>query len=130
MTLEAHAFSQGSDITASVGPFTLSAQNPAVVNLARLVNTAYNFPTNQATAIAVTPGMTQIYASASGVSSSSFQQPQYQNSQGTTSPVLDFFETCPIQTIALEVGAAGSQQTGQTTFVTPREQARRPPPLS
>ena len=28
MTLEAHAFSQGSDITSSVGPFTWSAQNP------------------------------------------------------------------------------------------------------
>src|ERR1700736_3357766 len=100
MTLEAHAFSQGSDVTASVGPFTFSAQNPAVVNLAGLVNTAYNFPTNQATAIAFAPGMTQIFASASGVSSSSFHQPQYRNSQGTTSPVLDFFETCPIQSIA------------------------------
>ena len=33
-------------------------------------------------------------------------------------PVLDFFETCPIQTITLEVGLPGSQQTGQTTFVT------------
>ncbi len=116
MTLEAHAFSQGSDVTSSVGPFTFSAQNPSVVNLVGLVNTAYNFTTNQVTAIALTPGMTQIYASASGVSSSSFHQPQYQNSQGT-SPVLDFFETCPIQSITLEVGLPGSQQTGQTTFV-------------
>ena len=80
------------------------------------MNTAYNFTTNQVTAIALTPGMTQIYASASGVSSSSFHQPQYQNAQGT-SPVLDFFETCPIQSITLEVGLPGSQQTGQTTFV-------------
>jgi hypothetical protein len=117
MTVEAHAFSQGTDVTASVGPFTWSAQNPPVVNLNPLVNTAYNFATNQATARAATPGMTQIYASASGVSSSSFQQPPYQNSQGT-SPALDFFETCPIQSIVLEVGATGTQQTGQTTFVT------------
>ena len=117
MTVEAHAFSQGSDITSSVGPFTWSAQNPSVVNLIPLVNTAYNFATNQATAKALTPGMTQIYASASGVSSSSFHQPQYQNSQGA-SPVLDFFETCPIQSITLEVGLAGSQQTSQTSFVT------------
>jgi hypothetical protein len=116
MTLEAHAFSQGSDITSAVGPFTWSAQFPPVVNLVGIVNTAYNFPTNQVTAVAVIPGMTQISASASGVSSSSFQQPQYQNSQGT-SPVLDFFETCPIQSINLEVGLPGSQQTGQTTFV-------------
>jgi hypothetical protein len=116
MTLEAHAFSQGSDITSAVGPFTWSADYPAVVTVTPLVNIAYNFATNQATAMAVTPGMAQIYASASGVSSTSFQQPQYKNSQGT-SPILDFFETCPIQTITLEVGAAGSQQTSQTTFV-------------
>jgi hypothetical protein len=121
MTLEAHAFSQGSDVTASVGPFTFSAQNPSVVNLVGRVNTAYNFVTNQATAIAFTPGMTQIYASASGVSSSFFHQPQYQNSRGT-SPVLDFFETCPIQSITLEVGLPGSQETGQTSFVTSSSQ--------
>jgi hypothetical protein len=120
MTVEAHAFSQGSDITSSVGPFTWSADNLPVVTLTPLVNIAYNFPTNQATAKAVTPGMARIFASASGVSSTSFIQPQYKNSQGTssvTSPVLDFFETCPIQSITLEVGAAGSQQTSQTTFV-------------
>ena len=117
MTVEAHAFSQGTDITSSVGPFTFSATNPSVVNLIPIVDTAYNFPTNQATAKALFPGMTQIYASASGVSSSTFQQPQYQNSLGTTSPPLDFFETCPIQNIQLEVGANGSQQTNQTSFV-------------
>jgi hypothetical protein len=120
MTIEAHAFSQGTDITSSVGPFTFSAANPSVVNLIPLANTAYNFPTNQATAKALIPGMTQIYASAGGVSSSVFQQPQYQNSQGDTSPALDFFETCPIQSLSLEVGLAGSQQTTQTTFVTSR----------
>jgi hypothetical protein len=117
MTVEAHAFSQGTDITTSVGPFTFSANNTSVVALTPLVNSAYNFATNQATAKANLPGITQIYASASGVTSSFFQQPQYQNSQGTTSPVLDFFATCPIQSIALELGATGSQQTGQTSFV-------------
>ena len=117
MTVEAHAFNQGVDITASVGPFTFSANNASVVTLTPLVNSAYNFPTNQATAKASVPGLTQIYASAGGVSSSSFQQPQYQNSQGTTSPALDFFETCPIQSVSLEVGSAGVQQSGQTTFV-------------
>jgi len=118
MTVEAHAFSRGTDITSSVGPFTWSANNPTVVGLLPLVNTAYNFPTSQATAKAGSPGFTQIYASASGVTSSSFLQPQYENSQGATSPALDFFETCPIQSISLEVGIAGTQQTGQTTFVT------------
>ena len=117
MTVEAHAFSQGTDITASVGPFVFSANNSNVVTLIPLVNTAYNFATNQATAKANFPGMTQIYASASGVTSSSFQQPQYQNSLGATSPALDFFETCPIQKVSVEVGATGSQQSGQTTFV-------------
>jgi hypothetical protein len=113
MTIEARAFSQGTDVTSSVGPFTFTASNPGVVTLAGLADTAYNFPTNQATARALTPGMTKIFASASGVTSTSFQQPQYKNSQGTASPVLDFFETCPIQNVALEVGAPGS---GRTSF--------------
>jgi len=118
MTVEAHAFSRGTDITSSVGPFSWSANNPSVVSLVPLVNEAYNFATNQATANAGSPGFTEIYASASGVTSTSFLQPQFQNSQGATSPPLDFFETCPILSIALEVGAIGTQQTGQTTFVT------------
>jgi hypothetical protein len=113
MTIEARAFSQGTDVTSSVGPFTFTASNPGVVTLAGLADTAYNFPTNQATARALTPGITKIFASASGVTSTSFQQPQYKNSQGTASPVLDFFETCPIQNVALEVGAPGS---GRTSF--------------
>jgi len=117
MTVEAHAFSQGTDITQSVGPFTFSANNPTVANLIPLTNIAYNFPTNQVTATALFPGITQIYASAGGVSSSSFQQPQYQNAQGTTSPALDFFSTCPIQSVVLELGS-GVQQSSQTTFVT------------
>jgi hypothetical protein len=117
MVVEAHAYSQGTDITQSVGPFSFSANNPTVVNLIPITNIAYNFPTNQATAVALFPGITQIYASASGVSSSSFQQPQYQNAQGTTSPPLDFFSTCPIESVALELGS-GSQLTNQTSFVT------------
>jgi hypothetical protein len=123
MTVEAHAFSQGSDITSSVGPFTWSADNSQVVSLAPLVNIAYNFATNEATAKAVTPGIAQIFASASGVSSSSFHQPQYSNSLGN-SPVLDFFSTCAIQTISLEVGATGSQETTQTSFVTAKGTAQ------
>ena len=119
MTLEAHAFSQGTDITASVGPFTWSALNPTVVTLTPLsstainpiTNTKYNFATNQATATAATPGITYINASASGVTSTSFQQPTLTNASGATSPVLDFFSTCPIQNIALELGTAGSEQT-------------------
>jgi hypothetical protein len=114
MTLEAHAFSQGTDITASVGPFTWSANNASVVNLIPLVDTAYNFPTSQVTAQAVNPGITHIYAAATGVSSTTFQQPQYSNSQSQLSPVLDFFATCAIQNISLDLGSVGS---GQTDFL-------------
>lgn len=112
MVVEAHAFSQGTDVTAAVGPFTWTSSNPTVVGVIPLVNSAYNFATNQATATAGIPGISKIFATASGVTSTSFQQPQYTNSQGT-SPILDFFATCPVQNISLEVGAAGS---GQTTF--------------
>ena len=117
MTVEAHAYSGGTDVTASVGPFTWSANNPSVVTLTPLTNNAFTFATNQATAKANTPGITYIYASASGASSSSFQQPQLTNAQGAGSPVLDFFATCPVQNIALELGAAGS---GRTTFTVPK----------
>lgn len=124
MTVEAHAYSRGSDITTSVGPFTWSANNPNVVKITPLVSSnqtgspAFPFATNQATVTAVTPGITQIYASSSQVTSTTFYQPQYQNTQGVTSPALDFFETCLIQNIALQIGNSGSQQTNQTTFVT------------
>jgi hypothetical protein len=125
MVVEAHAFSQGTDITASVGPFAFSANNLTVVNLvpiesvlySPITNAPYSLATNQATAIALFPGITQIYASAGGVSSSSFQQPIYQNAQGTTAPVLDFFSTCPIKTVSISIGS-GSQVSNQTTFVT------------
>jgi len=120
MTVEAHAYSQGTDITASVGPFSWSANNPSVVTLTPLTNNSFRFATNQATATASTPGITYIYASANGVSSSSFQQPQLTNSQGAGSPVLDFFATCAVQNIALELGAAGS---GRTTFNVPKGSA-------
>ncbi len=113
MTLQAHAFSRGTDVTQSVGPFTWTASNPTVVNLVPLVNTTYKFPTNQVTATAAVPGTTHIYASAGGVTSNAFLQPQYSNSQGGTSPPLDFFSSCPIENISLEIGAAGS---GQTSF--------------
>src|SRR5436305_4951608 len=106
MTLEAHAFSRGIDVTASVGPFTWSQSNPTVATLTPVVNNSYTFPTNRVTATAAVLAITQIYASASGVSSTSFQQPT-----SGQSPVLDFFSTCPVQNIALEVGAVGTRQT-------------------
>ena len=109
MTVEAHAYSQGADITAAVGPFTWSANNSSVVTVSPLVNIAYNFPTNQATATAAVPGITYIYAAASGVSSNVFAQPHPDEN-------LNFFETCPVQNIALQLGPAGAGQSGQTSF--------------
>lgn len=109
MTVQATAYSRGVDVTQSVGPFTWSANNASVVKLTPIVtNPSFNFATTQAMATAATPGLTQIYATASGVSSTSFQQPNL-----VTSPpvIFDFFETCPIQSIALELGQVGSQQT-------------------
>jgi len=117
MSVQAQAFSQGVDITSAVGPFTWTANNPSVVKITPILNDVIlpnfneNIATNQATITAFTPGITQIYATASGYTSTLFDQPQYQNAQGTTSPPLDFFETCPIQNITLEVGYVGSQQT-------------------
>jgi len=100
-TLQATAFSQGVDITASVGPFTWAQVSAGVATLTPIVTvTSYNVPTNQANATPGTPGQTQVIASASGV----FSQPYY-------------FETCPVQCIALQLGVNGSQQSGPTSFV-------------
>jgi hypothetical protein len=95
-TLQATAFSQGVDITASVGPFTWTEANASVVRVVPLVNPDINVATYQATASPSAPGQTQVIASASGV----FSQPYN-------------FETCPVQCIALEVGTQGS---GETSF--------------
>jgi len=111
MTVEAHAYSQGADVTATVGPFNWSAKDTSVVTVTPLVNSAYNFATNQATAIASTPGITYIFATASGVSSNVFTQPSKYNNAD-----LNFFETCPVQNIALQLGPAGAGQSGQTSF--------------
>ncbi len=115
-TLQATAWSQNSDITSTVGPFTWSAANSSVVRITPLMNSAFNVATNQATATAATPGLTQIYASASGVSSSAFTQPAPFDG-------LNFFETCPVQSITLQLGVAGSQ-TGQTSFNTTKGTAQ------
>jgi hypothetical protein len=99
-TLQATAYSQGVDITASVGPFTWTEANTTVVTIAPIVTSSTKVATNQATASPSTPGQTQVIASASGVSSQPYD-----------------FETCPVQCIALELGVNGSQRTGDTSFV-------------
>jgi hypothetical protein len=99
-TLQATAYSQGVDITGSVGPFTWTQVNLGVATLTPIVTvTSYSVPTNQATASPTIPGQTQVIASASGVSSQPFN-----------------FETCPVQCIALQLGVTGSQRGSTTSF--------------
>ncbi len=111
ITLQATAYSQGVDVTSSVGQFSFSAVSPSVVTITPIITSSYNVVTNQATATAAAPGFSQVFASASGVTSTPFQQ---FNNNG---PAWDFFETCPVQQIVLQLGAAGSQKSGVTTFV-------------
>jgi hypothetical protein len=101
-TFQATAYdSNGNDITTSVGPFSWSQGNVGVATLTPIVTVSYyNVPTNQVTASPATPGQTPLIASASGVSSAPF-----------------YFETCPVQCIALELNVTGSEQSTQTTFV-------------
>jgi len=87
-TFAAKAFSHGADITSSVGQFTWQSSNGQVVTVS---NTVQGLTLDQAEATASLPGLTQIFASISGVNSI---------------PVP--FTTCPVQTITLAV-------TGGTT---------------
>jgi len=99
-TLQARAYSQGTEITSQVGPFTFSQTNLSVLKLTPIVSsTSSNVPTNQITITSSTPGATEIVASASGVTSQPY-----------------FAETCPVQCIALQLGSNGTQ--GTTSFVT------------
>jgi hypothetical protein len=102
ITYQASAFdNQGNDITASVGPFSWNQVNANVATLTPIVTvSAYDVPTNQATAQPNIPGQTQVIASSSGVSSQPYN-----------------FETCPVQCIALALAVNGSQQSNQTNFV-------------
>ena len=99
---QAAAFSRGIDVTSTVGPFNWTAASSTVVKL----NTAASgLLSNQVQATAGTPGITQISASAAGVSSA---------------PVD--FQTCPVKSITL-TGSAGSGNTvsiikGATSSIT------------
>jgi hypothetical protein len=97
-TLQASAYSHGSDITASIGPFTWTPVNATVVTVTPLVtSTQYAVPTNQVTIAPNTPGQTQVVASASGFSSQPYT-----------------VETCPVQCISLETNVNGT--IGETNF--------------
>lgn len=88
------AFSQGVDISNSVGPLSWFSTNTGVLRTANLLP---NMPLNQVTITAENPGITQLYA----------------NVSGTTSNILPI-TTCLVQYIRLQ--AQG--QTGSAVTVT------------
>jgi hypothetical protein len=100
-TLQATAYSQGTDITSLVGPFTWSQANSGVVAITPIVTASANVVTNQASVASNIPGQTQVVASASGVNSQPY-----------------IAETCPVQCISLQLGSNGVQLIGQTNFIT------------
>ena len=100
MTLQATAFSKGIDITGVVGPFTWSQSSSTIFKVTPVISSSDNVPTNQAVVAPGAPGLTPIFATAAGVSSLPY-----------------YAETCPVRCIAVELGSSGSQNSGQTSFV-------------
>ena len=80
---EAKAFSHGTDITSTVGPFTWTAVTSQVVTVS---TTASGLSSNEAQITANVPGMTQLFASVAGVNG-----------------VPQTFITCPVHTIQLAI---------------------------
>ena len=101
LDFQAKAFSRGIDITNSVGSFSFSVTNTQVagvsLNAPELENNNGQQVT-QARITAASPGITQVYASSTGVSSLPFT-----------------FETCLIQSIQLQAGASPSNVTFTVT---------------
>jgi len=96
---EARAYSQGMDITPTVGQFTWQATNLGVVTLSTtnklLANLVDGISLNQVVATAETPGMSPVVAVV-----------------GTANSVPITFTTCAVQSIALEVtGATATSRT-------------------
>lgn len=110
LDLQAQAFSNGQDVTNTVGSFVFTQSNSTVATLSttdpELLNNNGNQIT-QARITAKTPGYTQVFASVSGVNS---LPAQIADSHGVLHP---YFETCIIQSISLQVG---SNDPNNTTF--------------
>jgi hypothetical protein len=90
---EAHAFSQGTDVTPTAGQFTWQAVNTTVAGLSSSVNTLANFVNglslNQVVATARIPGVTPVIASI-----------------GTANSAPVNFTTCAVQSIKLQLTEA------------------------
>ncbi len=105
LEFQAHAFSNGAEITNTVGSFTFSASNPTVAKESTTDPTLNNNNGKQITQArftAATPGLTQIFATLANVSSLPAQIP---DKNGTLHP---YFETCLVQSINLQVGNAAT----------------------
>jgi hypothetical protein len=94
---EAFAYSNGIDITTSVGPITWSSSNTSVVTTAPYVTQNQTPVLNQVLTTAKTPGVTQLFASVSGTTSTAY-----------------LYTTCLIQAIYLQING----QAGQGNSIT------------
>jgi hypothetical protein len=110
LDLQAHAFSNGSDVTNTIGSFVFSQSNAEVATLSTTDPELQNNNGNQVTQARITaktPGYTQVFATVSGVNSLPAMIP---DSKGVQHP---YFETCIVQSISLQVG---SSDPNNTTF--------------
>jgi hypothetical protein len=100
LDLQAQALSNGVDITNTVGSFSFQQTNNTVAKLSTSEPELNNHNGAQNTQVRVTaavPGLTQVFASLSGV-----------NSLPVTINGHPWFETCPVQSIQLQVGNAST----------------------
>ena len=110
LDLQAQAFSNGTDVTNTVGSFNFSQSNGSVATLSTTDPELQNNNGNQITQARITsktPGYTQVFATVSGVNSLPALIP---DSKGVQHP---YFETCTVQSISLQVG---SNDPTNTTF--------------
>src|SRR5581483_1776061 len=100
---QATAFSRGTDITSTVGPFNWTAFNTQVLTVS---TTAAGLQAGQAQITGHTPGVTQVFA----------------NAGNTTSAPIDVI-TCPVESISLAIaGTSGNTFTvnsGGSKTITP-----------
>jgi hypothetical protein len=92
------AYSNSGDITSSVGPMTWSSSNTGVVTTTPIVSGHPENPVYLVQTTAKSPGITQLFASVSGVSSNPYP-----------------YTTCLIQAIWLQIG--GQNQAGNSITV-------------
>jgi uncharacterized protein YjdB len=108
LDFQAQAFSNGVDVTNTVGSFAFSQTSASVTRLSTTGTGLNNNNGNQITQArftAIAPGITQIFANVSGVTSLPAMIP---DSKGNLHP---YFETCRVQSINLQVGSAQTNTT-------------------